>query len=169
MLDKIKEFKPSSWAIDNKMTIYIVTILITLAGIMTYNSIPKESFPDITVPTIYINTVNGGNSPTNIENTITKPIEKRLKSISGVKKFTSTSLQDVSVIVVEFHTSVKVEVAKQKVKDAVDEARAALPQVLAREPMIKEIAFSEIPIMYINIAGNFDLKDLKKYAEDLHA
>jgi len=167
MLDKIKEFKPSSWAIDNKMTVYIVTILITLAGIMTYNSIPKESFPDITVPTIYINTVNGGNSPTNIENTITKPIEKRLKSISGVKKFTSTSLQDVSVIVVEFHTSVKVDIAKQKVKDAVDEARADMPQTLTREPMIKEIAFSEIPIMYINIAGNYDLKQLKKYAEDL--
>ena len=100
MLDKIKEFKPSSWAIDNKMTVYLVTIFICFAGIMAYNSLPKEQFPDITVPTIYINTINGGNSPTNIENTITKPIEKRLKGISGVKKFNSTSLQDVSVIVV---------------------------------------------------------------------
>jgi multidrug efflux pump len=167
MIDKMKEFKPSSWAIDNKITVYLITILICFMGVKTYNSLPKESFPDITVPTIYINTVNGGNSPTNIENTITRPIEKRLKALSGVKKFTSTSLQDVSVIVVEFNTNVKVEVAKQKVKDAVDEARADLPQVLTREPMIKEIAFSEIPIMYINIAGNFDLKDLKKYAEDL--
>jgi len=167
MLDKIKEFKPSSWAIDNKITIYIVTIFITIMGIKTYNSLPKEQFPDITVPTIFISTVNGGNSPTNIENTITKPIEKRLKSISGMKKFTSTSLQDVSVIVVEFHTDVKVEVAKQKVRDAVDEARTDMPQTLTSEPMIKEIAFSEIPIMYINVAGNFDLKQLKKYAEDL--
>jgi multidrug efflux pump subunit AcrB len=85
----------ASWAIDNKITIYIVTIFITIMGIKTYNSLPKEQFPDITVPTIFISTVNGGNSPTNIENTITKPIEKRLKSISGLKKFTSTSLQDV--------------------------------------------------------------------------
>jgi multidrug efflux pump len=167
MLDKIKEFKPSSWAIDNKITVYLLTIFITIAGIMAYNSLPKENFPDITVPTIYINTVNGGNSPTNIENTITKPIEKRLKAISGIKKFNSTSMQDVSVIVVEFRTDVKVEVAKQKVKDAVDEARADMPQTLTREPMIKEIAFSEIPIMYINVAGNYDLKQLKKYAEDL--
>ncbi|WP_317899845.1 efflux RND transporter permease subunit [Aurantibacillus circumpalustris] len=167
MLDKIKEFKPSSWAIDNKMTVYLITIFICIAGIMSYNSLPKENFPDITVPTIFISTVNGGNSPTNIENTITKPIEKRLKSISGVKKFNSTSLQDVSVIVVEFRTDVKVEVAKQKVKDAVDEARADMPQTLTKEPMIKEIAFSEIPIMYINVAGNYDLKQLKKYAEDL--
>lgn len=167
MLDKIKEFKPSSWAIDNKMTIYLVTIFISIAGIMTYNSLPKENFPDITVPTIYINTINWGNSPTNIENTITKPIEKRLKGVSGIKKFNSTSLQDVSVIVVEFRTDVKVEVAKQKVKDAVDEARADMPATLTKEPMIKEIAFSEIPIMYVNIAGNYDLKQLKKYAEDL--
>lgn len=167
MIEKFKEFKPSSWAIDNKVTIYLVTILICFMGIRTYNSLPKESFPDITVPTIFISTVNGGNSPTNIENTITRPIEKRLKALSGVKKFTSTSLQDVSVIVVEFNTNVKVEVAKQKVRDAVDEARADLPQTLTREPMIKEIAFSEIPIMYINIAGNYDLKDLKKYAEAL--
>ena len=149
------------------MTIYLVTIFLSIAGIMAYNALPKEQFPDITVPTIYINTINGGNSPTNIENTITKPIEKRLKGLSGVKKFTSTSLQDVSVVVVEFHTNVKVEVAKQRVKDAVDEARADMPSTLTREPIIKEIAFSEIPIMYINVAGNYDLKQLKKYAEDL--
>jgi multidrug efflux pump len=167
MLDKIKEFKPSSWAIDNKMAVYLITIFISFAGIMAYKALPKENFPDITVPTFYISTINGGNSPTNIENTITKPIEKRLKSISGIKKFTSTSLQDVSVIVVEFNTEVKVEAAKQKVKDAVDEARGDMPSTLTKEPMIKEIAFSEIPIMYVNVAGNYDLKQLKKYAEDL--
>lgn len=165
--EKFKEFKPSSWAIDNKMTIYLITIFISFAGIMAYKALPKENFPDITVPTIYIRTVNGGNSPTNIENTITKQIEKRIKSISGVKKYTSTSMQDMSVIVVEFHTDVKVEVAKQKVRDAVDEARADMPQTLTMEPILKEIAFSDIPIMYLNIAGNYDLKDLKKYAENL--
>lgn len=167
MSEKFKEFKASSWAIDNKVTIYLITIIITFAGILAYRSLPKENFPDITVPTIYINTINGGNSPTNIENTITKPIEKRLKAISGVKKFTSTSMQDLSVIVVEFHTNIDVSVAKQKVKDAVDEARGDMPTTLTREPMIKEIAFSEIPIMFINVAGNYNLNQIKKYADDL--
>ncbi len=162
-----KEFKPSSWAIDNKITIYLITIFISMAGIIAYNALPKENFPDITVPTYIISTVNGGNSPTNIENTITKPIEKRIKSISGVKKFTSNSLQDVSIITVEFHTDVKVDVAKQKVKDAVDEARGDLPATLTKEPMIKEIAFSEFPVMYINVAGKYDMRQLKNYAEDL--
>lgn len=167
MKDKFKEFKPSSWAIDNKITVYILSIIISVVGVMSYIALPKESFPDITVPTIFISTVNGGNSPTNIENTITKPIEKKLKSVSGIKKVTSTSLQDVSVVVVEFNTDVHPDKAKQKVKDAVDEARTDLPQTLTREPMIKEIAFSEIPIMYINIAGKYDLKKLKQYAEEL--
>src|ERR1700749_187477 len=167
MIDKFKEFILSCWAVDNKMTVYLITIFICIVGVKTYNSLPKENFPDITVPTIYVNTVNGGNSPTNIENTITKPIEKKLKAVSGIKKFTSTSLQDVSVIVVEFNTNVRVEDAKVKVKDAVDDARSDLPQELTQEPMIKEIAYSEIPIMYINIAGNYDLKELKKHAEDL--
>src|SRR5437870_1011422 len=112
-----KQFKPSSWAIDNKISVYVLTVIITLMGISSYNSIPKESFPDIVVPTIYINTVYVGNSPTNIENLVTKPIEKQLKSISGVKKLNSTSLQDVSVITVEFNTNVNVPLAKQKVKD----------------------------------------------------
>lgn len=167
MKDKFKEFGPSSWAIDNKITVYILTIIISIVGVMSYIGLPKESFPDITVPTIFVNTVNAGNSPTNIENTITKPIEKKLKSVSGIKKVTSTSLQDVSVVVIEFNTDINPDKAKQKVKDAVDEARTDLPQTLTREPMIKEIAFSEIPIMYINIAGAYDLKKLKQYAEDL--
>src|SRR5258708_3975771 len=98
-----KEFKPSSWAIDNKISIYVLTLFIAIAGIMSYNSLPKENFPDIVIPTIYINTLYAGNSPTNIENLVTKPIEKQLKGIAGVKKLNSTSLQDVSVILVEFN------------------------------------------------------------------
>ena len=162
-----KEFKPSSWAIDNKISIYILTIFISIAGIMSYNKLPKENFPDIVVPTIYVNTVYVGNSPTNIENLVTKPIEKQLKSISGVKKLNSTSLQDVSVILVEFNTNVDVAIAKQKVKDAVDKAATDLPKDLTRQPNVLEVAFSDLPIMYVNIAGNMDLNKLKKYGDDL--
>lgn len=162
-----KEFKPSSWSIDNKISIYVLTIIITLSGILTYNSLPKESFPDIVVPTIYVNTLYAGNSPTNIENLVTKPIEKQLKSISGVKKINSTSLQDYSVIMVEFNTDVDVAVAKQKVKDAIDKAQTDLPKDLTAQPNVMEVNFSDMPIMYVNVAGNMDLNKLKEYAEDL--
>lgn len=162
-----KQFKPSSWAVDNKISIYVLTIIITFLGISRYNSIPKESFPDIVVPTIYINTIYYGNSPANIENLVTKPIEKQLKGISGVKKLNSTSLQDVSVIMVEFNTNVNVPDAKQKVKDAVDKAATDLPKDLTTQPNVMEVAFSDFPIMYVNLAGNMDLNKLKKYADDL--
>lgn len=163
----IKEFKPSSWAIENKISIYVFTIIITLWGVLSYNSIPKENFPDIVVPTIYINTVYVGTSPSNIENLVTKPIEKQLKSISGIKKLNSTSLQDVSVILVEFNTDVDVAIAKQKVKDAVDKAATDLPKDLTREPNVMEVAFSDMPIMYVNLAGEMDLNKLKNYADQL--
>lgn len=162
-----KQFKPSSWAIDNKISIYILTFFIVVAGIASYNSLPKESFPDIVVPTIYINTVYVGNSPVNIENLVTKPIEKQLKGISGVKKLNSTSLQDVSVIVVEFSTSMNIADAKQKVKDAVDKAATDLPKDLTRQPNVMDVNLSEVPIMYVNIAGNMDLNKLKEYADDV--
>ena len=162
-----KQFKPSSWAIDNKTAIYIVVIIISLMGVSSYNKLPKESFPDIVVPKFFISTVYAGNSPSNIENTITKPLEKKLKSIPGVKKLSSNSMQDVSLITVEFNTSVSIDKARQSIKDKVDEAKSDLPSGLTRQPFVKELAFSELPIMYINIAGDMDLQKLKQYADEL--
>lgn len=162
-----KQFKPSSWSIDNKISIYVLTFFLIIFGIKSYNSLPKENFPDIVIPTIYINTVYYGNSPTNIENLVTKPIEKQLKGIAGVKKLNSTSLQDVSVILVEFNTDVNVADAKQKVKDAVDKAQTDLPKDLTTQPNVMDVAFSDMPIMYVNMAGPMDLNKLKKYADDL--
>lgn len=162
-----KQFKPSSWAIDNKTAIYIGMIIITLMGISSYNSLPKESFPDIVVPKFFISTVYAGNSPTNIENTVTKPLEKKLKSIPGVRKLISNSMQDVSLITVEFNTSVSVDKARQQIKDKVDEARPDLPTSITRPPFVKELAFSELPIMYVNIAGDMELNKLKEYADEL--
>jgi multidrug efflux pump subunit AcrB len=155
-MEKFKEFKPTTWAIDNKTTIYLLTVFITLAGILSYMSIPKEQFPDIVIPTMYVSTVYPGSSPEDVENLVTKPIEKQIKSISGVKKLTSNSIQDFSSVVVEFNTDVDVAVAKQKVKDAVDKAKKDLPTDLPADPNVMEVEFSEIPILFVNIAGEYD-------------
>lgn len=160
-----KEFWGSSWAIDNKVSIFIITIFLTLAGIMSYNSLPKEKFPDIVIPTIMVNTIYPGSAPADIENLITKPLENQLKGISGVKKLMSNSVQDFSMVTVEFGTETDVAEAKQKVKDAVDKARADLPSDLPKEPTVMEFDISELPILYINISGDYDLNQLKKFAE----
>jgi len=165
MKDKFKEFKPSSWAIDNRTAIYILTIIITLVGLMAYISLPKEQFPEIKLPQIIVQTIYPGTSPDNMENLVTKPIEKQVKNLTGVKKVTSNSFQDYSVVIVEFNTDVQVDKAKQDVKDAVDKAKADLPTNLPNEPEVKDIDLSEMPILYVNISGNYDLNRLKKYAD----
>ena len=167
MKDVFKEFKPSSWAIDNKTSIYIITVIITLAGLMSYNNLPKENFPEVVFPQIYVSTIYPGTSPTDMENLVTKQIEKQVKSIAGVKKVTSNSFQDFSNVIVEFNTDVKIPEAKQKVKDAVDKAKADLPSDLPDDPAILEIDLTQIPIMYVNISGDFPLDKMKSYADQL--
>lgn len=165
MLEKFKEFKATSWAIDNKTTVYLLTIFITIMGMLSYQSIPKEQYPDIVIPTMYVSTVYPGTSPKDIENLVTKPLEKQIKAIAGVKKLTSNSIQDFSNVIVEFNTDVDVPTAKQKVKDAVDKAKRDLPKDLPGDPSVVEVEFSELPILFVNVAGDFDLPQLKKYAE----
>lgn len=167
MKDIFKEFKPSSWSIDNRTSIYVLTIFVILAGVSAYNNLPKEKFPDIVIPTIYVSTIYPGTSPADIENLVTKPLEKQIKGISGIKKMTSNSLQDFSNVILEFNTTVDVALAKQKVKDAVDKARVDLPSDLPRDPSVMEIDFSEIPIIFVNLSGDYDLKKLKQYADEV--
>ncbi len=166
---KFKEFGPTTWSINNKTSIYLAMLFVSLAGITQFMTLPKEQFPDIVIPTIYVQTIYVGNSPKDIENLVTRPIEKQIKGITGakIKKFTSTSQQDYSAIMVEFDTDVKTDVALQKVKDAVDKAKQDLPTDLTQPPTALEVSFSEQPIMYVNLSGDFDLVSLKKYADDL--
>ena len=167
MKDLNKEFKPSSWSINNRTAIFVFTIILTLMGIKSYNDLPKESFPEIVLPKIYVSTVYPGTSPANMENLVTKPLEKQMKSIAGVKNITSNSLQDYSNVIIEFSTDVDIAVAKQKVKDAVDRASNDLPIDLPKAPNVMDINFSEFPIMFVNVSGNFDLNKLKNYADKI--
>jgi multidrug efflux pump subunit AcrB len=154
MKDFEKEFKPSTWSINNKTSIFVMTVIISLAGIYSYLTLPKTKFPDIVIPTIYVTTINAGTSPKDIETLITKPLEKQIKGVSGVKKMTSNSIQDFSNVIVEFDTDVDVALAKQLVKDAVDKARTDLPQTLTREPNVMEVNFSDMPVLFVNISGD---------------
>ncbi|MFN4007739.1 MAG: efflux RND transporter permease subunit [Chitinophagaceae bacterium] len=164
-----KQFKPTTWSIKNRTSIYLLMLMVSLAGIFQFITLPKEQFPDIVIPTVFVQTIYVGNSPKDIENLVTQPIEKQIKGITGVKvkKVTSTSQQDFSAIIVEFDTDVKTDLAVQKVKDAVDKAKQDLPTDLTQEPVVQEVSFSEQPIMYVNVSGDYDLMRLKKYADDL--
>jgi multidrug efflux pump subunit AcrB len=163
-----KEFFATSWAIDNKISVYVLVFIISVFGILNYITIPKEQIPEIVIPMININTIYPGTSPVDMENLVTRPLEKNIKSISGVKKITSRSVQDFSAIIVEFNTGIEIKEAKQKVKDAVDKTKKDLPTDPSFiEPSVMEIDLSEIPIQYINLSGDIPLDRLKKYADEM--
>lgn len=162
-----REFGLSNFAINNSTSVFVLIFIILLAGIFSYTTMPKESFPEIVQPTIYVGTGYPGNSPVDMENLVTRPIEKELKQLKGVKNMTSTSIQDYSTIVVEFEYDTKTEEALTDVKDAVDKSKSDLPNDLPADPNVFEIDFSEFPVMNVNLFGDFGNDELEEYAEYL--
>ncbi len=163
----IREFGISSFSVDNSTSVVILTLIITVLGLGAYRTMPKESFPEIVIPTVYIGTPYPGNSPIDMENLITRPIEKELKSLNNVKDIKSTSVQDFSSIVVEFNPGIEISKAIQDVKDAVDKSKSQLPSDLDQEPNVLEVNTSDFPIMNVNISGPYSEQELKKFGEYL--
>lgn len=166
-----KEFGISSWAINNRVTVYIVTALIVITGLIAYITMPREDFPEIIENKIYVSSVFPGNSAEDVEKLIIKPLEKEIKNISGVDKITSSSFQDYGMIIVEFNDAVTIETGKTKVKDKVDIVKADtdwpnLDNGSKVEPSVFELNISEeVPILNINLKGNYTTQQLKKYGE----
>lgn len=162
-----RQFKPTFAAIKNKNSIFILTALLCMFGWFSYQSMPREYFPEVVIPNILISTPYPGNSPIDIENLVTRPIEKELKSLKGVKKMSSASYEDMSLIVVEFNTDVQVKQALQDTKDKVDKSLSELPDDLDTDPIVEDIDFADFPILNVNLSGDYGLDDLKGFAEDL--
>ncbi|MBF6641703.1 efflux RND transporter permease subunit [Flavobacterium sp. J49] len=168
-----KEFGISSWAVDNRVTVYIFTFLIVVTGLIAYVTMPREDFPEIIENKVYISSVFPGNSAEDVEKLIIKPLEKEFKNISGIDKITASSFQDYGMIIVEFGDKVGIEEAKTKIKDKVDIVKADtdwpnLDNGSKVEPNVFELNISEeVPILNINLKGNYTTQQLKKYGEKL--
>jgi multidrug efflux pump subunit AcrB len=168
-----KEFAISTWAINNRMTVYVITAILLVGGLLSYYSMPRESFPEIIETKIYVSSINPGNSAEDVEKLITKPLEEEFNNISGVTKITSNTLEDYSMILVEFDEDISVEDAKQKVKDKVDRVKSDTewPTIDGGgkvEPNVFDLNIAEeVPILNINLTGDFTSEKLKEYAEYL--
>ena len=165
--DGLREFGLTTFAVDNRTSVFVLTFMVMIFGVSMYNSMPKEAYPEISMPNIFVNTVYPGNSAKDIENLITRPIEKELGGISEIKELTSSSAQDFSIIIAEFEMDVDVDEAMRKVKDAVDKAKVELPNDLPSEPDVSDFNFSEMPVMSVNISGDYPNEQLRNYAEYL--
>ena len=161
-----KEFAPTSWAIDHETSVGVLLFFIIILGFLSYRTIPRESFPEVEIPTIAVNTIYPGVSPADIESLLTRPLEEELSTISDIKDLTSTSVEGYSSIIAEFETSVNLDEALQKIREKVDLAKTELPAE-AEDPSIFEFSFSEMPIMQVNLAGQYDLVRLKEVGQAL--
>ncbi len=167
---KPKEFGLSTASIKNRTTVAVLIAIILISGISSYITVPKESFPEVVVPEVFVGTPYPGNSPGDIEKLITRPIEKEIKGITGIDKIISTSQQGYSSIDIKFDFSVTPEVALRKVKDKVDIAMSdpSFPDDLPSDPNIFDLNFTElVPVMQVNLSGDYPIDQLEDYAEIL--
>ena len=167
-----KEFKLSSWAIENKMTIYVTMVMFLFLGLSAYYNMPREDFPEIKETKIYISTVYPGNTAGDIERLISDPLEEELRNVSNVVKILSTSQEDYGIITVEFDEKITVDAAKQKIKDKIDTKTGGEDWPTFNgakvEPNVFDLNISEeVPIANINIQGDYPVDKLKLFGEYL--
>ena len=153
-------------AIRKYTTVYVLIAFLTIMGMVSYISLPREAAPDVKIPYMIVTTVYPGVSPEDIETLITREIEQELKNLKDVEEITSSSSESYSVIAIEFEPDVDLDFALQRVKDKVDTAKPNLPED-AEDPVVTEIDFENMPILNIVLTADYDLVKLRDVAEDL--
>jgi multidrug efflux pump len=166
LIDSFREFGPTSFAIEHRTSVLVLLFIIAVMGALAYRATPKESFPEMAIPMIAVNTIYPGVSPADVESQVTRVLEEDLSTISEIVTLTSTSVEGYSSIVAEFAAGMNLDEALQSVREKVDLAKPDLPGD-AEEPTIVEFNFSEVPIMQVNLSGEYGLVRLKEIAEDL--
>ncbi len=156
----------SNFSITHKTTIGVVIFFLLVMGSLAYVTLPRESAPDITFPYIIVTANYEGTSPSDMESLVTRPLERKLKTITDVKNMTSSSREGMSQIFLEFESDVDVDTALQKVRDKIDQAGQDLPEDM-NDPSVMEISSSDWPIMLVVISGDVGLVKLKNIADDM--
>ncbi len=157
----------NQWALRRQASVLTLLVLLVIIGVYSYLTLPRESFPDITIPYVFVTTTYEGVSPEDMETLITMPIERKLKGLAGVEEIRASSAEGLSTVAVKFIPSVDIDDALQKVRVKVDEAKADLPAELEDDPVVEEVNFSDIPVIRVVLSGPYSLARLKNWAEDL--
>ena len=154
-------------AIRKYPMIFAFMVIIIIIGVDSYDFLPRESTPDIKIPFVMVMTPYSGTSPADIENLITRKIERELKGLPDLKEMTSSSTYGTSSILLEFTPDVDMSDALQRVRDRVELAKPELPQDPRDDLMVIEVSSDDWPIMQVNLSGDYDLSQLKQVGEDL--
>lgn len=157
----------NEWALRRQATVLTLLVILVIIGVYSYLNLPREAYPDITIPYVFVTTTYEGVAPEDMEKLITMPIERKLKGLSGVEEIRASSAEGLSTVAVKFLPTEDIDDALQKVRVKVDQAKADLPADLEHEPVVKEVNFSDIPVIRVVLSGPYSLARLKSWAEDL--
>ena len=157
---------PSHIAIRNPVFVFVMVLVISIAGFQAYKSIPREAAPDIQIPLLIVSIPFPGATPEDVESLITNKVEQELKTIKNLKEISSTSSEGVSVLTLEFTSDFEISEARTKVREKMDQIKPDLPAD-AEDYQVSEINLSEQPLMILNLAGDMGLLGLTELADEV--
>jgi multidrug efflux pump subunit AcrB len=162
--------KITEFSIHHNMAVLVCCIGIVILGCFCYVTLPRESFPEIKLPFVMVTTVLDGGNPTDIEKSVTIPLETKLDGMEGLKEMRSVSSDSISMVSLEFLPEVETETALNRVRDAVDQAKGDI-STEADEPVVAEVSLTNIPVLIYHLVGRgkvtaSELNDLAEKLED---
>ncbi len=154
-------------ALSHYRTMITLLLMILVAGIVTYITIPKESSPDVTIPIIYVGVSHEGISPDDAERLLVRPIEQELRSIEGVKEMKASASEGYASVTLEFNAGMDLDKAMADVRDAVDQAKPRLPAD-SNEPTINEVTLATFqPVLSAVLYGTVPERTIVQIARQL--
>jgi len=158
----------TEFSIRHNVAVLVFCVGVLLIGSSAYKSLPRESYPDVKFPFIIVTTVLDGASPTDVEQSVTVPLESELDGLEGLKEMRSVSSDSMSMVSLEFFPDVDTQVALNRSRDAVDQAKPDLPRE-AEEPSIKEFSLTSLPVLVYHLvsSGAVSRSELHELAEKL--
>jgi len=152
--------------IANSRVVLAALVLLLGAGWVTYKNLPKELWPDIQLPFIYVNMTLEGVSPDDAERLLARPMEQKMRTIEGLKEFRSLTYPSGASVVLEFQAGYDIDKALDDVRQQVDLAKPDLPQD-TDEPQVFEVAFSRFPVLLVTLSGDVPERSLRTLADRL--
>ncbi|ACL66120.1 acriflavin resistance protein [Anaeromyxobacter dehalogenans 2CP-1] len=155
----------SDVAIRRPVFTAMMSVTLVVLGLLGLRRLGTDLYPDVSMPFVTVTTTYPGASPSDVEETVTRPIEDAVSSIAGIDKVFSSSREDVSLVFIEFELSVPLGEAVQNVRDKVGVAQGELP-LGARAPVIAQYDVAAQPVLVFSAASGQDAIALREKLDD---
>lgn len=158
--------KLTDTSIRRPITTLLAALVLLLFGVVGVSKMPVDIFPPVTLPMMIIVTTYPGAGPQEVEAEVTKVIEERVGTISNLKEISSRSLENISVVQLQFSWGTNLDAAAADVRDRLDRAAVILPEAAAR-PTVFKLDATMMPVLQIAFYGDVDPLTMQDAVEDL--